>query len=350
MSLVVADGKGNERASGVAIFDVGVRGGRAERMLRTTARVLAQARALDADIYHLHDPELLPAGLRLKRLGKKVVFDAHEDLPLQLLGKPYLHPLAARLLARVLAAYERHACSRFDGVIAATPSIADKFRAIHPNTVDVNNFPVPAEFDAALPWAGKAREVCYVGSVSAQRGIAELVDAAALMRCGAHITLAGEFSESALPGLLRSRPGWERVLRLGHVDRAGVRAVMGRAMAGLVTLHPAPNYLEALPVKMFEYMAAGIPVIASDFPQWRAIVEACDCGVCVDPLDAAAIAAAIDRFVGDPALAERLGQNGRRAIVEQYNWPTEARKLLAFYDALQAPQGAPAYASAAHEL
>jgi len=341
---VVADGKGDEREAGVTIADVGVIPGRAGRMLRTTARVFQRARLLDADIYHLHDPELIPAGLRLKRLGKKVIFDAHEDVPVQLLSKPYLHPLAARVLARGFSAYQRYACSRFDGIVAATPFIRDKFLAIHPHTVDVNNYPLPTEFDAEAAWSDKHKEVCYVGSVAALRGIRELVNAIPLLESGARITLAGQFSEAPLEAELRSLPGWERLLRLGHVDRAGVRAVMARSIAGLVTLHPAPNYLDALPVKMFEYMAAGIPVIASRIPLWREIVESNQCGVCVDPLDPAAIAAAIDYFVLNPAVARRMGQNGRKAIVDRYNWINEARKLLAFYEHLQATRPACAYA------
>jgi glycosyltransferase involved in cell wall biosynthesis len=87
---------------------------------------------------------------------------------------------------------------------------------------------------------------------------------------------------------------------------------------------------------MFEYMAAGLPVIASRFPLWREIVEGNDCGVCVDPLDPAAIAAAIDLFCGDPALARRMGENGRRAVLARYDWRGEADKLAAFHDALVA--------------
>jgi glycosyltransferase involved in cell wall biosynthesis len=105
-------------------------------------------------------------------------------------------------------------------------------------------------------------------------------------------------------------------------------------MAGVVTLHPVTSYIECMPVKMFEYMAAGIPVIASHYPRWRAIVEGYDCGISVDPLDAAAIAAAMDYFVTHPEEAKRMGENGRRAVLEKYNWNPESRKLIGLYERL----------------
>jgi glycosyltransferase involved in cell wall biosynthesis len=332
--LVVADGLGDALDAGVRIADVGRAPARLQRMLRTTHRVLDRALQLDATIFHLHDPELIPAGLQLKRLGKRVIFDAHEDVPMQLLAKPYLNPAARRVVSGVFSAYERYACRQFDGIIAATPFIRDKFLQINPHTVDVNNYPLAGEFDADAPWHGKGHQVCYVGSVSAVRGIRELVRACALLRSDAQLAIAGQFSEPALAAEVAAYPAWPKVRSLGHQDRAGVRALMAGSVAGLVTLHPAPSYLDALPVKMFEYMAAGIAVIASSIPLWRDIVQDSDCGLCVDPLKPAEIAAAIDFCVLHPERAREMGQNGRRAILERYNWPNESRKLLSFYEHL----------------
>ncbi len=346
MTLVVADGLGDESAEGIRIVDAGHLPGRLNRIVRTTRAVLAAAQRLDGDAYHLHDPELIPAGLRLKRLGHRVVFDSHEDVPAQLLAKPYLDGVSRRLLSRAFDAYQRHACRRFDGLVAATPTIRARLAAFHPNVVDVNNYPLPQEFaheaHSVADWDAKAPEVCYVGSISAIRGIRELVRACALLQTPARLVLAGTFSEPALAREVARQPGWQRVQALGHVDRAGVRDVMRRALAGLVTLHPVVNYLDALPVKMFEYMAAGLPVIASRFPLWQEIVEGNDCGVCVDPANPAAIAAAIDHFCRHPHAARRMGQNGRRAVLQRYNWLGEADKLAAFYDGVLA--GRPAAA------
>jgi glycosyltransferase involved in cell wall biosynthesis len=331
---VVADGQGEANEDGVRIIDVANLPGRLNRMLRTTRRVFERALDVQADIYHVHDPELIPAGLHLKRLGKTVIFDAHEDLPSQLLGKPYLGPVSRRLMSWTAQVAERHACARFDGIIAATPFIRDKFLRIHPRTVDVNNFPMLEEFSTPAPFGDKLQQACYVGGLSVMRGIRELVHACSLLRSPARLQLAGRFAEPALAAQVEALRGWERVDALGHLDRAGVGALMARSMAGLVTLHPSINYLDALPVKMFEYMAAGIPVIASDFPLWRGIIGTSGCGLSVDPCNPEAIATAIDHLITHPDEAHRMGENGRRSVFQQYNWDAESTKLLDFYSRL----------------
>lgn len=332
--LVVADGRGGEVRGGVTISDVGRSTGRLDRMFKATRRVLRKAVALDADIYHLHDPELLPVGLRLKRRGKKVVFDAHEDVPKQILGKHYLHPWVRRILSWGFAHFEHYACKRFDGVVTATPYIRDKFLPINPRSVDINNFPMIGELESAVPWNDKADEVCYVGSIAQIRGVKELVRAMESTRTPVRLNLVGCFAEAQVEAEVRAYPGWKRINALGVRDRPGVREVLGRSVAGVVTLHPVPNYLDALPIKMFEYMSAGIPVIASDFDLWKTIVEESKCGLCVDPMDPAAIASAIDYLVSHRDEAEKMGLNGRQAVLSYYNWAREEAKLIEFYDRL----------------
>ena len=335
VTLVVADDQGDERIGGVSIVDVGRKTGRMQRIFRTTRRVFNKAIALDVEIYHLHDPELIPIGLALKRRGKTVIFDSHEDVQRQLLSKPYLGPLSRRVVSHSFGLLERYACARFDGIICATPFIRDSFLKINPRTIDVNNFPMELELTSPEIRRGNLTEVCYVGGIGSIRGIRQLVQAGELLLSPTRINLAGRFSEDTIEKEVKGYRGWQHVNQLGVLDRAGVREVLQRSAAGIVTFHALPNHLDALPTKMFEYMSSGTPVIASNFPLWRDIIEGNQCGICVDPCDPRAIAAAIDHLVMNPTIAKTMGDNGRRAVVEKYNWALQAIKLTDFYEVIE---------------
>lgn len=335
VSLVVSDGFGDSAESGVGVYDVGGYLGRFSRMVFNVRKIYSKSIALDADIYHLHDPELIPIGLKLKKRGKKVIFDAHEDLPKQILSKPYLNPLARRLLSRILALYEARVCGRFDAIVTATPAIRDKFLRMNPRTVDINNFPIWGELAAPISsWRNRKPHVCYIGGIAAMRGIREMVRAMEHVRSDVRLQLAGNFSEPFVEEEVRTYPGWNRVDTHGFVDREGVKRILSKAVGGMVVLHPAKNFLDSLPIKMFEYMSTGIPVIASAFPLWKEIIDGHQCGICVDPLDSAAIGRAIDSLLERPVEAEAMGVRGKEAVAERFNWKSEEAKLIELYDHL----------------
>jgi glycosyltransferase involved in cell wall biosynthesis len=147
----------------------------------------------------------------------------------------------------------------------------------------------------------------------------------------ARLKLAGKFDPSELREEVVRQPGWRKVEELGFLSRAGVGDLLGSVRAGLVLFHPAGNHDRSQPNKLFEYMSAGIPVIASDFPLWRQIIRRTECGLVVDPLNVKAIAGAVEYLLTNAEEAEEMGRRGREAIKREYNWETQRAKLLALY-------------------
>jgi len=330
-ALVVADGKGPEMTSGVEVIDAGASRGRLDRILRAPARIRERALAMDADCYHLHDPELLPIGIQLCKFGKCVIFDSHEDVPRHMLAKRYAWPALRRGLSLGLRVYMGHACRRLDGIIAATEHIGSTFAGVAKDIAVIRNFPRIGEFADITHASGRHPTVCYVGGLSRERGLQEMCAAVAASRHGVRLRLCGRFSSTAFEAATKAMPEWQHVDYRGIVDRAGIREAFRESIAGLVVLHPLDVYTVSLPVKMFEYMSAGLPVIASNFPLWRTVIGDHRCGILVDPSDPSSIACAIDRLMDDPDEARLMGERGRAAVQERFNWAKEESVLLSFY-------------------
>ncbi len=333
VSLIVADNNGDEINKHIHIYDVGKLQGRWNRFIKTTDKIFQKAVILNADIYHLHDPELILIGLKLKKLGKKVIFDAHEDLPKQMLSKPYLNTITKNIASFFITYLEKYTCKKFDAIVTATPYIRDKFLTINSNTIDINNFPIISELENTCKYSNKKNEICYIGYISKVRGIKEMVQAMDYVD-NCKLNLAGTFNDTSIESEVKALKGWEHVNELGFLDRNAIKDVLCNSKAGLVTLHPIENYLDALPVKMFEYMLAGVPVICSDFPLLKKIIDEAKCGICVNPLDPKEIADAIEYVLTHPKEAATMGENGKQAVLTHYNWANEEAKLFKLYEEL----------------
>jgi glycosyltransferase involved in cell wall biosynthesis len=319
---------------------------RSRRLARATLGVwegLRQAWRSRAAIIHYHDPELIPAGMLLRLLGRRVIYDVHEDYPRMLREKPYLGAFAKRVLGRAAAVLEKGAGWSASAVVAVTPVIQRRFPAA--KSVLVQNYALAGELNhpQARPYAERANEAIYVGSLGEARALREMLEAVTLLPGGLHARLrvvGGLRPGNVSPDLRQRLENSERVIMAGQQNRAQVARLLGGARIGILVYHPLPNYVAGQPTKLFEYMSAGLPVIGSDFPRWREIITGIGCGFVVDPLDPARLAEAMEYLFNHPAEAAAMGERGRQAVALRYSWEAQGAALTELYDRLAAPAAA----------
>jgi len=286
-----------------------------------------------ADVYHLHDPELIFLGFILRLLGGKVVYDVHEDVPRQIFSKYWIPKIFRSIVSRLIELTEYFSAQVFNGIVCATPQIARRFPST--KTVLIQNFPMKDELstEKGYPYELRPPLVGYIGGISGIRGIFEIIKAIDLIpdEFNIRLVLAGIFDPPEIENEVRLLQGWKKVEFLGWISRRIVKEILEKIRLGLVLFHPVPNHINSWPNKLFEYISAGIPVVASNFPLWIEIIKENDCGICVDPRSPDEIATAIEYLVTHPEEAKRKGENGRKAVLEKYNWENEAKKLINFY-------------------
>lgn len=335
VTLVAVESTVDGPRSDVAIVTI-PRRSRIRRMILSSFQVVRTAIRTKAKIVHLHDPELIPYIPLLRAFKRTVIYDAHEDLPTQLLSKPYLGAWA-RVGLRVLALGLVRFVYFADLAVAATETIAGSLPARR--TILVHNYPPLREAEATADSediADRRLAAVYVGGITSRRGAEVMVDAFGEdLVDGWTLSLAGSASSSLLEQLAQ-RSGWSRVEYSGQVAPEAARELILESRVGLLLFEDNAAHRDALPTKMFEYFAAGVPVVASDFPLWRTIVEDNSCGLLVDPASPAAVARALRTYYDSPALLAEHSRNARKLAVEHLNWRPEGERLVRSYRALLA--------------
>ena len=302
----------------------------------TMWRVFKAGFKQDCDVYHCHEPSSLFVSAILKVLKRKrLIYDAHEYYP-SLIAENSLFPDFVRPLVRFLADIEEKILIRFaDVVITVDEILALKYRKHHNNVYIISNYP-RLELFKPDDLNSENGGIIYVGGLSRDRGIYQMIEVAnktnVKLICVGNFT--DELNKKEITDFLEENPS-KNVVFAGHLSHPKVVEYINMSRLGLILHQPIPRYIHAVSIKLFEYMACGKPVVASNFPEIAKVVKEADCGILVDPTDVDEIVDAILYLLEHPEEAKRMGENGRRAVEEKYSWNKMEEKLLELYGRLK---------------
>lgn len=328
VELVTMDGGEIETARGVKINAIAGRPkNRFVRFVFSNWKVFCNLYRTDPGLIQFHDPELLPAAILLKYFKKRtlVIFDSHEDYKKQIIGKKYLWKPFRPFIATIVDLVERFAAKQLDAIVAATDEISAKYKSYKGVVLLARNYPLKAEtkfFFEERNWE-KNCSVAYLGSISVERGIITLLDAFDFIPEPVSISLIGEVNDISLRQEIEEHRNFPRIKFFKRLKRFEIKETLSTSFAGIVTFKPLPNHVGSAPNKIFEYMLAGLPIIASNFTKWEEFITNPDCGVLVDPQSPEDIAGAINSLFENKEHAKSLGDNGHEKVLDNYLWENE---------------------------
>ena len=323
------------KKNNVSIIGFGeYKGNRFGRMTKLAKRAYLAAKKSNADIYHIHDPELLPYALKLKKQGKIVIFDSHENTAEAILEKTWIPKLVRKLVHRVYYCFQKYVCERLDCVIVATENMAPYFENFSKRVVAITNFPILKE--AEMP-DYSSRTIVFAGGISEQWNHENIINALNTIP-NSHYILMGSAGNEYL-NRLKGCHAWKNVNYLGIVNHSRVPEELKKAAVGVAVLSYGHNTDYKVGTmgntKIFEEMMAELPVVCTDFQLWKDFIQRYHCGICVNPHDVDEIRKAISTLIDDPGLAMEMGKNGRLAVEKEFNWSIEEKKLVELYKSFQ---------------
>ena len=322
--------------SGVHIKGIGVpnKSGRLYRMTIFARKAYKAAVDVDADIYHLHDPELLPYAIKLKKRGKAVVFDSHENYVEQIRNKPYLPKPVAILISKWFSLYSKKVYGMLDGLTyPGNEDYKSVFDNLSKRVVSTDNLPWLSElYDKYDPLVERVpNTACYIGGLDEARGITQIIKSCSKAKC--KLYLAGNFSSEKYKLSLEKLDEYSCVEYLGIIGRDEVVELLQKVSLGVCILLDVGQYykMQNLPTKVYEYMSMSMPVVLNDSPYNITLNNKLHIGICVNPMDVDATSKAIRKILDDRETQELFGKNGREAIKNKYCWDREQTKLITMY-------------------
>ncbi len=316
---------------GVKIIPLKPTKNRLQRILIKPFSALQKALKTKAKIYHFHDPELIPLGIFLRLLGKKVIFDSHENVSHQIENKAWLGPLFLRkTVAFSYRLIEKIGIWSFNSVISVTPEIV---QFLSPKKgVLISNYPIISMIENIKQSEKfETPTIIYAGGLTKIRGIFEVCKAVSLVNLPIQLILYGAWETEAYKKECLELDRY-KIHYLGKIPLEEVYYNMKKAHIGVATFLPEKNHLNCLPNKIFEYMTCGIPIIVSDFPYWKNYYG--NYAFFVDPNDPKKIKEAIELFFHNMNDYKKMGDIAYQEIKEKYSWESESKKLIQLYKEL----------------
>ena len=330
--LLVNDSNDDELKNSVHIISTKFKPkNRFERFFKSKKSILKKALEIDADVYHLHDPDLLNIVKDLQKQKKKIIFDSHEDYPQLIKEKEWIPKIFRNLVSKYYENRERKILKKIDAVVSVTPHIVDRLKKINYNTYMITNYPILST--EKIVKCDDGHTICFAGGISSQWLHHNIIKAINEINNIKYI-LIGD-NENSYFETIKTIKGFDKVEVIGKIPKEEVLKFYNKSTLGIALNDYVANVNYKIGTigntKIFEYMEAGLPVVATDFELWKEIIEKNDCGICVNPNDIEQIKQAILYIINHPKEAKQMGINGNRIVVEQYNWLTQEEILYDMY-------------------
>lgn len=296
----------------------------------------------DARYYHFHDFELLFVATKIKKRKPNcfIIYDMHENFPAMIETKDWIPKLLRGPLSKVLARWEKKWMAKADAVIFAETSYKKHYEHVDVYKCDILNLPVWQE--PLIMRKTASFTFIYVGDLVRDRGVFEMLTLIRNLKTRGHtdihLKLIGpmqpRIKEEALDFILNNGLA-DMVTMYGRIPYTEIWEHYASAHVGLCLLHPIPNYMHSLATKLFEYMAAGLPILATDIPDWKHLIEGTGTGFTTNVYDMQNVTDQAEKMMSDQLLRESFSENGRKAFELKYNWRTEEEKLVGLYHLLR---------------